>query len=169
MGEAEEILVAWLEGHGPDDWHQVAIDWNWDAGLEVLAWIGAQPGCDKATAQSLIVMGGADYYLRFSDRAALLEAEPYNIEVFDLLLPIIARWNAGEYTRSQISSYEPAGLVSQQRRYQLAREAQSGTSLPFRLDESVFQPLQGREFSYRYTEGWPSELEAELRARGVAY
>jgi hypothetical protein len=50
MGEHEKLLLVWLEAHGPDEWHQVAIDWNWDAGVEILAWIAAQPGCDRATA-----------------------------------------------------------------------------------------------------------------------
>jgi len=88
------------------------------------AWIAAQPECDRATAQNLIVIGGADYYLRFVDRAALLAAEPYDLEPFDLITPIIARWNGGGYTRSEIASYEPSGLAPQLRLHRAAEQAQ---------------------------------------------
>jgi hypothetical protein len=169
LSEAEQVLLAWLKRHGPDDWHQVSIDWNWDAGVQILAWIAAQSECDRATAQNLIVIGGADYYLRFADRAALLAAEPYNLEAFDLIMPIIARWNAGGYDRSEIASYEPAGLTSQRRRHRAAEDALGHGHLPFRLADDVFEPLEGRVYSYLYTEGWPPEVEAELRSRGLPY
>ncbi len=169
LSEAERVLLDWLKRHGPDDWHQVSIDWNWDAGVQILAWIAAQPECDRATAQNLLVIGGADYYLRFADRAALLAAEPYNLEPFDLIMPIVARWNTGGYERSEIASYEPSSLTPQLRRHRAAEQAQGGRPLPFRLDDSVFEPLNGRGFSYLYAEGWPPEVEAEIKARGLSY
>lgn len=169
MEEHERTLVDWLKAHGPDDWHQVAIDWNWDAGVAVMAWIAAQPDCDRATAQDIIVKGGADYYLRFADRADLMAREAVNIEAFDLLVPIIARWNAGGYVCSQIASYEPQCLGDQERRHREAEAANAGRPQPFVLDASVFQPLAGRQFAYLYVEGWPPEVEADLRSRGVSY
>lgn len=169
MEEHEQALVDWLSARGSDEWHQVAIDWNWDAGVDVLAWIAAQPDCDRATAQALIVLGGADYYLRFPDRATLVAEQPVNLEVFDLLVPIIARWNAGGYTRSEFASDDPGGLESQRRRHRAAEEAQGDRPTPYRLDDSVFEPLSGREFGYRYTEGWPPEVAADLEARGIAF
>jgi len=33
----------------------------------------------------------------------------------------------------------------------------------------VFEPLNGRAFSYLYAEGWPPEVEAEIKARGLSY
>lgn len=169
MEAHEQVLVDWLTARGPDEWHQVAIDWNWDAGVDVLAWIAARPDCDRATAQSLIVNGGADFYLRFPDRATLEAEHPYNLEAFDLLVPIIARWNNEGFARSEIASYEPQLLEPQRLRHRAAEVAQGEKPLPFRLDDSVFDVLTGREFKYRYVEGWPPEVEAELQARGLSY
>lgn len=169
MQEHELTLVRWLEAHTPDDWHQVAIDWNWDAGLDVLGWIAAQPECDRATAQHIILVGGAAYYLRFPDREALVAQAPYNVEPFDLLAPAIARWNAGFYTRSEIATYRPNDLGKLERDYRAAEAEQAARPLPWQLDASVFQPIHGRIFSYRYAEGWPPQVETDLRSRGISY
>lgn len=169
MEEHERTLLRWLEAHDPDDWHQVAIDWNWDMGVAILGWIAAQPECDRATAQYLILHGGPDYLLRYSDRDAVAAEAPYRLEGFDFLLPIIERWNAGFYTRSEIATDGPRSLKTEERNYGLAEAKQAGKAMPWKLDASVFQPLQGREFSYRFTEGWPPEVEADLKARGIDY
>jgi len=169
MQAHEQTLVAWLKTHSPDDWHQVAIDWNWDAGLDVLAWIAAQPECDRATAQHLILNGGADYFVRFADRDALMKQAPYNVEPFDLLLPVITRWNAGCYHRSEIASSDPGELARKEHDYRLAEAECDGRPLPWKLDERAFQPLAGREFSYRYAEGWPPEVAADLTARRIGF
>ncbi|MBN6151955.1 DUF4274 domain-containing protein [Xanthomonas sp. AmX2] len=167
MQEHERTLRRWLQAHGPDDWHQVAMDWNWDAGIDILAWIAAQPDCDRATAQHLIIGCGPHYYLRFPNRGAVLVDAPYSIEPFDLLFRTAERWNSGFYARSQIATSEPDDLRREEREYRLA-EAEYG-SPAWRLDAGVFRPLQGRELSYRYAEGWPPDVAAELKARGVAF
>jgi hypothetical protein len=38
----------------PDDWHEIALHWNWDQGVEVLNWITSQPTCDRATAMIIL-------------------------------------------------------------------------------------------------------------------
>jgi len=169
MQEHEQTLVRWLDAHGPDDWHQVAIDWNWDAGLAVLAWIAARPDCDRATAQHLILNGGADYFVRFVDRDALMADAPYNVEPYDLLLPTITRWRAGFYRRSEIASPPREHLMQQERRYRQAEADLAGQPMPWTLDASVFEPLAGKVFSYRYAEGWPPEVAADLKARRIAF
>jgi len=171
MEAHEQALVNWLETHSPEDWHQVAIDWNWDAGLDILAWIASQPDCDRATAQHLIVNGGADYFVSFADRDALMAQAPYNLEPFDLLQSTIARWNAGAYRRSEIASTDPDDLAQKERRYRQAEADAigSGQALPWQLDEQVFQRLAGRVFSYKYAEGWPPAVAAELTARGIGF
>ena len=171
MQAHEQILVAWLKTRSPDDWHQVAIDWNWDAGLDVLAWIASQPECDRATAQHLILNGGADYFVRFADRDALMAQAPWNVEPFDLLLPTITRWNAGFYQRSEIASSDPAELARKEHDYRQA-EAEcmgNGQTLPWQLDDHVFQHFTGREFSHEYAEGWPPAVAADLTERGISF
>lgn len=167
MEEHEQTLLRWLRAHDPDDWHQVAIDWNWDAGLDILTWIAEQPECDRATAQYLILNGGPDAFRGISDREELMAKQPYNAETFDLLFPTIKRWHEGFYTRSQIATYGPKHLQRLEHIYRLGVD--KAEIMPWKLDASVFQELQGREFSYRYTEGWPPEVEADLRARGINY
>jgi hypothetical protein len=169
MQEHERTLVTWLEAHGPDDWHQVAIDWNWDAGLDVLAWIAAQADCDRATAQHLILNGGVDYFVGFATRDALMADAPYNVDPYDLLVPTIERWNAGFYVRSEIATDAPETLALKERDYRLAEAARAGAALPWQLDGSVFRPLAGRVFSYRYAEGWPPDVAADLKARRIGF
>src|SRR5712691_6236599 len=45
----------------PDEWHQVAWNWNWDSGVEALQWIIRQPMCDRGTALLVYWMGGPRY------------------------------------------------------------------------------------------------------------
>jgi hypothetical protein len=46
----------------PDDWHQIALTWNWDSEPHILWQIANQPNCDAATA--MVIFGQADptYY-----------------------------------------------------------------------------------------------------------
>lgn len=34
----------------PDDWHEIVLRWDWDAGVGEVNWITAQRACDRATA-----------------------------------------------------------------------------------------------------------------------
>lgn len=34
----------------PDDWHEIVLRWNWDAGVREIDWITSQQSCDRATA-----------------------------------------------------------------------------------------------------------------------
>jgi hypothetical protein len=94
---------------------------------------------------------------------------PHAAEAFDFLVPVIQRWNAGFYTRSMIASYAPDSLACWARDYRAAEAEQVKNGLPWRLDASVFAPIDGRRFSYRFAEGWPPEVEADLKARKIPY
>jgi hypothetical protein len=41
----------------PDDWHEVALGWNWDHGVAELHWITSQRDCDRATAVHTLCKG----------------------------------------------------------------------------------------------------------------
>lgn len=45
--------IAWLERADPDDWHRVALDFNWSEPLALLDWIAGQAECDAATALTI--------------------------------------------------------------------------------------------------------------------
>jgi len=43
-------LLDLVKQMSPDDWHELALRWDWDAGVEEMSWITAQRTCDRATA-----------------------------------------------------------------------------------------------------------------------
>lgn len=55
--------VEWLAAADPDDWHRVALDFNWDEPLYLLYWIVQQDNCDIATALDIFWKGQPTYWL----------------------------------------------------------------------------------------------------------
>lgn len=43
-------LIELITKMAPDDWHEIALRWDFDAGVDELSWITAQRTCDRATA-----------------------------------------------------------------------------------------------------------------------
>jgi hypothetical protein len=41
----------------PDDWHEVALHWDWEMGVAELDWITSQRDCDRATAVFILCSG----------------------------------------------------------------------------------------------------------------
>lgn len=50
----------------PDDWHEIALTWNWDAGVEALDWITSQPTCDRATAMVILTRANLEQVAEYS-------------------------------------------------------------------------------------------------------
>lgn len=42
---------------GPDDWHEIMLNWNWDHGATELDWITSRRDCDRATAVVALASG----------------------------------------------------------------------------------------------------------------
>lgn len=158
-----------MTARGPDDWHQVVDNWDWGDGLRILAWITSRTDCDRATAQHVIGFGSQDYFLRFPDREAVLREEPSSLEDFDLLAAVVARWNAGFYVRSEIATTDPEELAAQKSRHEQAVVDYADKGLPWRVDDSVFQPLSGRAGWANWESGFPPEVAADLAARGIRW
>jgi hypothetical protein len=93
--------IAWLETADPDDWHRVALEFNWSDYLYVLDWIVRQPHCDIATALTIFWKG---------EPACFMEEEGEDAEEPDgfgdlnkaICAYIAERVRAGGYTRSEI-------------------------------------------------------------------
>lgn len=165
LKQSHRILIKWLKAHGPDDWHQVVQSYNWDCGLEPLAWIAEQPKCDKATAQCLINLSNPDGYF------GLKGYPPLNKDPgaeYWFVLPIIERWNADFYKRSELESVEGPYLESARATYR-RQEARSMDHRPWNMPDSAFEWLKGRELPRIHSQGWPAEVEAELEARGMNF
>jgi hypothetical protein len=65
----ERIIIDWMSNKGASEWHGVAVNRNWDNGLEPLLWIVDQAGCDRATALTLFWMCDPYYYMDEGHRA----------------------------------------------------------------------------------------------------
>jgi hypothetical protein len=51
-------LLDLIKQMGPDDWHEIVLHWDWDAGVAELNWITSQRTCDRATAVYTLCSGG---------------------------------------------------------------------------------------------------------------
>jgi hypothetical protein len=52
-----DTLTALLKQMAPDDWHPIALGWDWNDGVAELEWITAQRTCDRATALYILCAG----------------------------------------------------------------------------------------------------------------
>lgn len=86
----------------PEEWHQLALHWNWDDGVEPLLWVTRQPLCDRGTALYIYWGASPTWLYQFKDRMDVLANEAYSIEIYDLIKEIEVRYTAGFYTRQQI-------------------------------------------------------------------
>ena len=93
-------LPAYLTQATPDEWHQVAWNWNWDSGVEALQWIIRQPMCDRGTALLVYWMGGPRYLAQYTERT---EVPHYSLEHYDLLMEIERGYLTGRYTGAEIA------------------------------------------------------------------
>jgi len=125
-----------LIGATPDEWHDAASTWNWDYGREPLRWIISQPNCDTATVKKIFEGLAASFGPEFASDPA--EAEGNYREDYELIHAIIARWQAGFWTRSALA-YERESDPEPQRDDETAIEtafreleaSQPGRSVPY--------------------------------------
>lgn len=105
-----DSFARWLALVGPDEWHQVADQWNWDNGSDPLRWIVEQPNCDRATALLIFWRGEPSY---FWDGPAtrnewLASGRHFSADNYDLAVLIVDRWCGQGYARRKLA-YDPMG------------------------------------------------------------
>ena len=90
------VTMDYLEQGGPREWHEVAQNWNWDAGWVPLKWIIDQEGADQGTIRTLFWYTGPEY-------SQLYETKIGSTDNNDFLFPlfILTRWKSGVYTRQE--------------------------------------------------------------------
>ena len=93
-------LMTYLARATPDQWHQVAWNWNWDAGTAPLRWIIRQPNCDRGTALLVYWYGGPRFLAQYETRD---EVPEFALEHYDLTMEIERAYLAGAYTRQEIA------------------------------------------------------------------
>ena len=98
-------LLAQIQQMTPDDWHEIALRWDWNWGVADLEWITRQRACDRATAVFALCSGGpadvARLHMRRDDDdlrspfirelAARIEGGFYANAEFGLALPMRQR------------------------------------------------------------------------------
>ncbi|MGD9979182.1 MAG: hypothetical protein AB7H66_11015 [Hyphomonadaceae bacterium] len=77
----------------PDDWHEIALHWDWRAGTAELEWITAQRTCDRATAVFVLCSGGP--------AASALQREPRGEDHGSFMRTLAARLEGGFYPNAE--------------------------------------------------------------------
>lgn len=97
--------IAWLEHAGPDDWHRVALDFNWSEPLYLLDWIVRRAECDAATALTIFWKGEPTYWIAHESS---LSQKPNGFSYLNnqICAYIATRIDQGGYSRSKIA-YAP--------------------------------------------------------------
>ncbi len=100
-----EANIAWLESANPDDWHRVALEFNWGEPLYVLDWIVRQPNCDLATALDIFWKGEPECWQCEADA---FNEEPNGFSYLNakICAYVADRVRSGGYVRSEIA-YKP--------------------------------------------------------------
>lgn len=96
-----EANIGWLATASPDEWHRVALDFNWGEPLYVLNWIVHQPNCDIATALTIFWLGEPEFWLEESG-SNKDTPNAYSYMNRAICAYIADRVLAGGYTRSEI-------------------------------------------------------------------
>lgn len=89
------VTMDYLEQGGPREWHEVAQNWNWDAGWVPLKWIIDQDGADQATILTLFWYTDPEYSLLCETKIGSTD------DGFLFPLFILTRWKSGVYTRQE--------------------------------------------------------------------
>jgi uncharacterized protein DUF4274 len=147
-------LSTYLAQATPEDWHQVAWSWNWDAGEEPLLWIIRQPNCDRGTALLIYWYAGPRYLAQYASRD---EVPSYEVEGYDLVMEIEAAYLAGRYANVQIA-FDP----HDDRGYDWTAEY---ADKPYRrqIPEHMYMASPGRKVAPQddFDEGYPPGVERD--------
>lgn len=99
-----DTLLGLIQQMSPDDWHEIALHWDWNSGTVELEWITGQRSCDRTTAMFVLCAGApgevatrrmrqddADHSGFVRELAARLEGGFYLNADFGLDLPMRQR------------------------------------------------------------------------------
>lgn len=96
-----DSLLGLIQQMAPDDWHEIALRWDWNWGVAELEWITAQRTCDRATAVFVLCSGSPGDVARrletehgpfVRELAARVEGGFYPIAELGLDLPMRQRF-----------------------------------------------------------------------------
>lgn len=137
--QAKRDLLAWMPGKPPEQWHAIAMSYNWGVGAEVPRWIIQQPQCERATASLLFWCINLQDFLAYKDRKEAV-AKCYEIDVFDCASEIVERWNRDFYKAQTLYHYVDEEMVAG---YREEEELYRSRGLPWTVREDLGQSVMG--------------------------
>lgn len=149
--------IAWLESTGPEDWHRVALDFNWDEPLYLLDWIVRQPDCDVATALTIFWRGEPECWL-VEDGEDDEEPNGFSYLNRKICAFIAKRVGEGGYTRSEIAFVPDTSSRSSYLALVAAEEAMENPN--FRTHPDLIRDRAGRDvqLSDEFYRRYPQEF-----------
>jgi len=72
-----DTLLGLIQQMTPDDWHEIALHWDWNLGTAELEWITRQRGCDRATALFVLCSGAPGEVARQRTRRDEEDSAPF--------------------------------------------------------------------------------------------
>ena len=160
-------LLTYLAQASPDEWHQVAWNWNWDNPSDAIYWIIRQPTCDRGAALLAYWCATSRYFAQYATRDAVPEHE---LDGHDLVAEIERRYLAGGYTRQEIA-YDPRedrGFSEQG--YDWTQEyANLPNRRPIPEEMYVASPRHFVACAEGYDEGYPPGVEDEEASLALAH
>jgi len=153
--------VAWLEEADPDDWHRVALDFNWSNTPYVLDWIVRQPDCDAATALTIFWKGEPGCWIEKEE-----DPDSHFCLNQKICIYIANCIKEGNYQRSNIAFYPD--VYTKKDFFDLSEEENRLESPMFRTHTDLIRKRRGRkvvndaEFYRRYPEQFHYSVLIEL-------
>jgi hypothetical protein len=169
LNEEERQAVAaniiWLNSTGPDDWHRVALDFDWGEPLYVLDWIVQQDDCDMATALTIFWKGQPGYFIT-DNRPSNEKPDGFSYLNRKMCAYIAHRIASGGYKRSRIA-YTPDSLTKQDFN-EIVEIERAGNKTNFQSHPALIRRCRGRKvandrsFYRRYPADFHHSVEFEL-------
>lgn len=94
----------------PEELHQLALNYNWDDGVETPAWIIKQPFCDRGTALLLFWRAAPrPYYYAYANRDDVPHSMiyEYDLSLYDLVQELEEKYLSDFFTHQNIA-FNPA-------------------------------------------------------------
>lgn len=150
------ILLRRLPEYAPEMWHQIAMNWNWDNGMDILRWIVSQLACDKGTALLIYWRAGPRYFSQYADRAGVDTSE---VETYDLTREIESKYTSDFYKDEHIS-FDPRNDDGTDWTNEYATH-----SLKQPIPEIMYRRTNGGQLPrMALEEGYPSEVLQEAES-----
>jgi hypothetical protein len=132
---------------GPDDWHEIVSNWNWDHGVLELEWITSQTECDRATAAFALFGGQPTYYLHNTETRSRHSDPRWDYEGF--VYAVAGRLESGFYAKTDFQLGNARGTAKSFQR--ALDELRASGSSPWRLPADLVSHPGSRAHAPKYS------------------